>query len=78
MRSTAMAVASPPPIQRAATPRVPPVRASALNSVCPVPNLSIPFKIGSAATALFGCLVTRGAPAYASGDVSVRLYIDQD
>ena len=52
--------------------------ANALNSVAPVGNLSIPFKIGSAATALFGCLVTRGAPAYASGDLSVRLFIDQD
>jgi len=52
--------------------------ASALNSVSPASNLSIPFKIGSAAVALFGCLVTRGAPAYASGDVSVRLFIDQD
>ena len=51
---------------------------SALNSVAPVGNLSIPFKCAAAATALYGCFVTRGAPAYASGDLTFRLYIDQD
>jgi hypothetical protein len=50
--------------------------ASALNSVAPVSNLSIPYKC--AATSLFGCFVTRGAPAYASGDLTFRLFIDQD
>ena len=52
--------------------------ASALNSVSPgqFPNGNIPFK--STGTSLWGALVTRGAPAYASGDVSVRLVIAQD
>lgn len=51
---------------------------SALNSVAPVPNLSIPFKCAGGATALYGCFVTRGAPTYASGDLTFRLFIDQD
>jgi hypothetical protein len=52
--------------------------ASALNSVCPVGNLTIPFKCGAGATTLFGCFVTRGAPTYASGDLTVRLRVIQD
>lgn len=52
--------------------------ASALNSVCngTIPNGAIPYK--STGTALYGCIVTRGAPTYASGDVSIRLYVAQD
>ena len=52
--------------------------ASALNSVSPQPNLSIPFKCIAESTALYGCFVTRGTPAYASGDLTFRLYIAQD
>lgn len=51
--------------------------ASALNSVSPVNGLSIGYKLASG-TSLYGCLVTRGAPAYADGDVSVRLTVLQD
>jgi hypothetical protein len=51
--------------------------ASALNSVSQVDNIGKAFVL-PAGTSLFGCLVTRGAPAYASGDVSVRLVVLQD
>lgn len=52
--------------------------ASALNSVSQAHNLGIAFKSAAGATALYGCLVTRGAPAYATGDLTVRLMILQD
>lgn len=38
----------------------------------------IPFKAGAADRSIFGCLVTRGAPAYASGDLTIRLGVLQD
>jgi hypothetical protein len=52
--------------------------ASALNSISNgvIPNGGLGFK--SSGTSLWGCLVTRGAPAYASGDLTVRLIIIQD
>jgi len=52
--------------------------ASALNSISQAHNLGIAFKAAAGATALYGCLVTRGAPAYASGDLTVRLMVLQD
>jgi len=52
--------------------------ASVLNAVSPASNLSIPFKALAGATALYGCFVTRGAPTYASGDLTFRLFIAQD
>ena len=53
--------------------------ASALNSVSfGTPPLAIGFKCGSAVKELYGCFVTRGAPAYASGDLTFRLSILQD
>ena len=33
------------------------------------------FKCGAASQAIFGCLVTRGAPTYAAGDLTVRLKV---
>lgn len=55
-------------------------RASALNSISQGEHsyLPMPFKCGAGSTSLFGCLVTRGAPTYASGDVSIRLTVVQD
>lgn len=54
--------------------------ASALNSVSNgvVPNGQLMFKAGALDQSIFGCLVTRGAPTYADGDVSVRLSVVQD
>jgi hypothetical protein len=51
--------------------------ASALNSVSQVNNVGISFKL-AAGTSIFGCFVTRGAPALASGDLSFDLVILQD
>lgn len=50
--------------------------ASALNSVSPASGLGIAFK--AVATTIYGVLVTRGAPTYATGDLTVRLVILQD
>ena len=54
--------------------------ASALNSISngTIPNGQIPFKCAAADTALYGALVTRGAPAYTNGLVSVSIFVDQD
>jgi hypothetical protein len=52
--------------------------ASALNSVSVVNNLGMTFVCGAASKSLFGAFVTRGAPAYASGDLTIRLRILQD
>jgi hypothetical protein len=52
--------------------------ASALNSVCPVGGLTIAFQTLAASKAIYGCFVTRGAPAYASGDLTFRLRVLQD
>ena len=53
--------------------------ASALNSISSgsIPNGELPFKLPSG-TSLFGALVTRGAPAWTNGLVSVRIVVDQD
>lgn len=51
-------------------------RASTLNSVCTVSGLGLAFKCNG--TDLFGALVTRGAPAYATGDLLIALTILQD
>ena len=49
--------------------------ASALNSVSQgIPAAPIPFKCGAAVNDIYGCFVTRGAPAYASLDLTFRLY----
>jgi hypothetical protein len=50
--------------------------ANALNSVCPVGNVGLGFK--SSGTSLWGAVVTRGAPTYASSDLNIRLTILQD
>jgi len=47
--------------------------ASALNSVSSEKGLGIAFK--AIATTIWGALVTRGTPTYASGDVTIRLSI---
>ncbi len=52
--------------------------ASALNSVSSVFGIGMGFKTLSASTNIYGCLVTRGSPTYASGDLTVRLFILQD
>lgn len=54
--------------------------ASALNSISngTIPNGQIPFKCAVADTALYGALVTRGAPPYTNGLVSVSIFVDQD
>lgn len=55
-------------------------QASALNSHSDgeMKNGSIGFTSGSASRDIFGCLVTRGAPAYTNGLVSVRIGVSQD
>jgi hypothetical protein len=55
-----------------------PYYASANNSVCPVGGLSIIFKTLVSSQNLYGCLVTRGSPSYANGDLTVRLRVWQD
>lgn len=52
--------------------------ASALNSVAPVGNLSIPFKCTAGVTALYCCFVTRGAPTYIANGLHLKIFIDQD
>ena len=53
--------------------------ASALNSVSNgVPAYPLPFKCLSSSASIYGCFVTRGAPAYASLDLTFRLAISQD
>jgi hypothetical protein len=53
--------------------------ASALNSVSvgTMPNGGIPF-VAVGGSAIYGCLVTRDAPTYADGDLTVRIVILQD
>ena len=51
---------------------------SALNSVAVAPNVGIAFKTLAGSRRLYGCVVNRGAPTYASGDLIVRLIILQD
>jgi len=50
--------------------------ASALNSVAIARGLGLAFK--AVGTSLFGALVTRGAPTYVSGNLSIRLVVMQD
>ncbi len=52
--------------------------ASGANSISFAQGVGIGFKTISALTSLYGCLVTRGTPTYASGDLTVRLNILQD
>lgn len=47
--------------------------ASALNGVANVGGLTRLIKCAAGATSLYGCLVTRGAPTYADGDVTVLI-----
>lgn len=53
-----------------------PYAASALNSVSVAKGVNLPIK--TAATSLFGILVTRGTPTYAAGSLTVSLQIAQD
>jgi hypothetical protein len=41
-----------------------------------MPNGGLDFK--AAATSLFGGFVTRGAPTYATGNLTFRLFVRQD
>jgi hypothetical protein len=54
--------------------------ASALNSISngTIPNGNLPFRCPAGATSIFGALVTRGAPAYTNGLISVRICVSQD
>ena len=52
--------------------------ASALNSVSPNGNLSIPFKCAAGTTSLYMCYVNRGAPTHIANGLLVRIFIDQD
>lgn len=52
--------------------------ASAANSVSPVNNVGLAFKTIGSDINIYGCLVTRGAPAYSNGDVSIRLNVLQN
>jgi hypothetical protein len=53
--------------------------ASALNSISfGVPAAPMSFQCTGGTQVLYGCFVTRGAPAYASGDLTFRLSIIQD
>jgi hypothetical protein len=52
--------------------------ASAANSVSVVNPVSIGFRTAAVGTRLFGCVVTRDAPVYASGDLLIRLAVIQD
>ena len=51
---------------------------SALNSIAPVGNLSIPFKCTAGVRSLYCCFVTRGAPTYIANSLILRIYADQD
>ncbi len=54
--------------------------ASALNSISngTVPSGGLGFKCLTGSTSLYGAIVTRGAPTYASLDLWVKLFILQD
>jgi hypothetical protein len=54
--------------------------ASAANSVAPASASQpvLPFKCAAGSKSLYGCFVTRGAPAYASGDLTFRMGVMQD
>ena len=48
------------------------------NAFCAVNNLSLDFNLASG-TSLYGCLITRGTPAFAAtNDIIVTLVIEQD
>src|SRR3989338_5601821 len=51
---------------------------SALNSVSQADNLGIGFVCGASSRNLFAALVTRGTPTFTSGNLSIRLVINQD
>jgi hypothetical protein len=52
--------------------------ASALNSIAPVGNLSLPFKCTGSVKNLFACWVTRGTPTYTANALHIRIFADQD
>ncbi len=52
--------------------------ASALNSISFAQGVGIGFKTLTSSTSIYGCLVTRGAPTYNSGNLTIRLTILQD
>lgn len=52
--------------------------ASALNTVGIGDNFPIVFKCAANSKDLFGCFVTRGAPAYVDGGLTIKLRILQD
>lgn len=51
---------------------------AATNSISESLGIGMGFKTLSASTSIYGCLVTRGVPTYASGNLTVRLTILQD
>jgi hypothetical protein len=53
--------------------------ATAANSISTgtIPNGNIGFILPPGATSLYGALVTRGAPSYADGDLTIRLLITE-
>lgn len=53
-------------------------KASAANSVSPQSNLGLAFNCAAAATTIYGCLVTRTAKTWATGELSVSISILQD
>lgn len=52
--------------------------ASALNSVASVGNVGLVFKTPVASQYLFACLVSRGTPTFAAGDLTIKLGLLQD
>jgi len=52
--------------------------ASALNSLSLSAQNPLKVKCASGSKDLYGCLVTRGAPSYASGDLTITLRVQQD
>jgi hypothetical protein len=52
--------------------------ASAANSIAMNADNPRKFICASGSTSLYGAIVTRGAPTLASGDYTIRLFIDQD
>lgn len=52
--------------------------ASALNCVSPAAGLSILFQCVAGSKDIYGCFVTRGAPVYENGDLTLVLRVWQD
>lgn len=52
--------------------------ASAANSITEAANIGLAFELPAGSVNLFGCLVSRGTPTYASLDITIKLGILQD